>query len=93
MLILIILLLLPKTKKLYIPVVICQQKTMKSYRNFLAKDLKDGLIGMNLKQNVKIKMQQTNTDILNQILLVLIDYLLLNQDAKSKRFIKLEDLI
>ena len=67
---------------------------MKSYRNFLAKDLKDGLIGMNLKQNVKIKMQQTNTDILsNQILLVLIDYLLLNQDAKSKRFIKLEDLI
>ena len=94
MLILIILLLLPKTKKLYIPVVICQQKTMKSYRNFLAKDLKDGLIGMNLKQNVKIKMQQTNTDILsNQILLVLIDYLLLNQDAKSKRFTKLEDLI
>ena len=49
---------------------------------------------MNLKQNVKIKIRQTNIDIFsNQILFELIDYLLINQDANSKRFIKLEDTI
>ena len=49
---------------------------------------------MSLKQNVKIKIRQTNIDIFsNQILFELIDYLLINQDVNSKRFIKLEGTI
>ena len=42
----------------------------------LAKDLKDQLIGINIKQKVRIKLQQMNIDIFsNQILLELIDCL------------------
>ena len=49
---------------------------------------------MSLKQNVKIKIRQTNIDIFSdQILFELIDYLLINQDVNSKRFIKLEGTI
>ena len=36
-------------------------KTFKYYQNFLAKDLKD--IGMNIKQRVRVKIQQMSTDI------------------------------
>ena len=46
-----------------------QQTTTKNYLTFLAKDLKDQCIGLNIKQKVRIKIQQTIIDIfLNQIL-------------------------
>ena len=38
-----------------------QQRTIKNYQNVLAKDLKDWCIGMNIKQKVKINIQQTST--------------------------------
>ena len=41
-----------------------QQKTTKNYWNFLVKDLEDQCIGMNTKQKVRIKTQETITDIL-----------------------------
>ena len=48
----------------------------KNYQNFLAADFKDDFIGMNLKQKVRLKIQQMNVNIFsNQILLKLIDYL------------------
>ena len=47
-----------------------QQEKIKNYENISAKDLKDQLIGMNIKQKVRIKIQQMDTDIFfNQILL------------------------
>ena len=53
-----------------------QQETIRNYQNVLVKDLKDQFIGMNIKQKVKIKMQQISIDIFsNQILLELINYL------------------
>ena len=53
-----------------------QQRTIKNHQNFLAKDLKDQFIGMNIKQKVRIKIQQMNIDISwNQILLDSIDCL------------------
>ena len=39
-----------------------QQETIKNYQNVLAKDFKDQFIGMNIKQKVKIKIQQMNSD-------------------------------
>ena len=48
----------------------------KNYQNFLAKDLKDQFIGMNIKQKVRIKIQKVSLDIFsNQIFLESIDYL------------------
>ena len=45
------------------------QETIKNYPKFLAKDLKDQFIGMNMKQK-EIKMRQMNLDIFsNQTLL------------------------
>ena len=38
-----------KNTKLYVPFVTYQQKTIKYYQNFLAEDLKDHCIGMNMK--------------------------------------------
>ena len=65
-----------KDTKLYVPVVTVQQKTIENYQNFLAMDLKDQFIGMNIKQKVIIKIQQMHIDIFsNQILLESIDYL------------------
>ena len=40
-----------------------QQKTIKNYKNFIAKDLKDQCIGMNIQQKVRTKMWQANKDI------------------------------
>ena len=49
---------------------------MKNYQNLLANDLKDQLIGMNIKQIMRIKIQQMNIDVLsNLILLESTDYL------------------
>ena len=48
----------------------------KNYQNFLAADFKDDFIGMNLKQKVRLKIQQMNVNIFsNQTLLKLIGYL------------------
>ena len=53
---------------------IYRQKILKNYRNFLAKDLKDQLIEMNIKQNARMKIQQMNRDIfLNQVLFELMN--------------------
>ena len=51
--------------------IICpQQKTIKNYQNFLAEDLKDQFIGINIKQKVRINILQMNIDIsMNQTLL------------------------
>ena len=43
-----------------------QQKIIKNYQNLLAKDLKDQFIGINIKQKVRIKIQQMNIDIGNK---------------------------
>ena len=57
-------------------VTVYQEETIKNYQNFSVKDLKDQFIGMNIKQKVRINIQQMNLGILlNQILLELIDYL------------------
>ena len=67
-----------KDAKLYVPVVTLsdQRETIKNYKNFLAEDQKDQFIAMNIKQKVRIKLQEMKLDIfLNQTLLELIDYL------------------
>ena len=62
-----------KDTKFYVAVVISSNK---NYQNFLVKDLKDQFIGMNIKQKVRIKIQQMNIDIFSsQILLESIDHL------------------
>ena len=40
-----------------------QQKAIKNYENFLVKDLKGLHIGMNIKQKVRMKIQQMSIDI------------------------------
>ena len=37
-----------------------QQKIVKNYQNFLVKDLKGQFIGINIKQEVRIKILQNN---------------------------------
>ena len=50
------------------------QEAIKNYQNVLVKNFKDQFITMNIKQNMRTKIQQMNTDIfLNQILLESID--------------------
>ena len=51
--------------------------------------MNDQFIEMNIRQKVRIKIQQMNIDtFLNQILIKLIDYVLVysNQDNNAKRF-------
>ena len=65
-----------KDAKSYVPVVTLWAKDNQNHK-FLAKDLKDQFIGMNIKQKMRIKIQQMNINIfLIQILLELINYLL-----------------
>ena len=65
-----------KGTKLYVPIVTLSAKYNKNYQKFSAKDLKDQFFGMNIKQKVIIKIQQTSLDFfLNQILLESIGYL------------------
>ena len=40
-----------------------RQKAIKNYQNFLARDVKDHLSGMNIKRYVRIKIQQISIDI------------------------------
>ena len=52
------------------------QKITKKYQNFLAKDLKDQAIGIDIRQKVRIKTRQMSTDVFsNQILKELTDCL------------------
>ena len=56
-----------------------QQETIKNYKHFLVKDLKDWFIGMNIKidNQMIIKLQLVNLDFfLNHNFLEPIDYLL-----------------
>ena len=63
-LILILSFLLSKTQNYMFLPSLYQQNTIKNYQNFLAKNLKDRYIQMNIKQKVRIKTQQMSTDIL-----------------------------
>ena len=59
-----------KVTKLYAPVGILLEKTIKNFQSFFAKNLKDQFIGVNIKQKLIMKVQQINIDIFsNQILL------------------------
>ena len=64
MLILILSFLPSKTQNYMFLSSLYQQNTIKNYQNFLAKNLKDRYIQMNIKQKVRMKTQQTSTDIL-----------------------------
>ena len=92
----IILFLLLKTQNYAFLLQLYQQETIKNYQNFFVKDLKDQFIGMNIKQKVIIKIQQTNLDFfLNQILLESIDYLFQFFQIKMLllKYLKLKDII
>ena len=53
-----------------------RQKITKKYQNFLAKDLKDQAIGIDIKRKVRIKTGQMSTDVFSyQILQELTDCL------------------
>ena len=72
----IILYLLSKTTKSYVPVVTLSARDNQKLSKLLSKGFEDQFIGMNIKQNVKIKMQQMSIYIfLNQVFLESIDYL------------------
>ena len=62
-LILIILFLLSQTQNYTFLSSLQQQKSIKNHQNFLAKDLKDQNIGMNIKEKIRIKTRQINIDI------------------------------
>ena len=54
-----------KDTKLQVPVVALSAKDNQNYQNFLTKNLKDQIIGVNIKQKVRIKLQQISIDILS----------------------------
>ena len=57
-----ILFLLSETQNYVILSPLYQQKTTKNYHNFLSKNLKDQLIGMNIKEKLRMKIEQMNID-------------------------------
>ena len=68
-----------------------QQKAIKNYQNFIAKDLKHQFIGINIKHAERIKIQQTSIDIfLNHTLYQLTNRLCVliysNKDDNAKRY-------
>ena len=68
---------------------------IKNYQNFLLKGFKHYCIGMNLKQKVGIKIQQTSIDIFsNQPLYELTNYLFLfiQTEIKMKKGVKPEGI-
>ena len=54
-----------KDTKVYVLLSLYQQETTKNYQN-LPKDLKDQFTGMNIKQKVRLKIQQMNIDIFSK---------------------------
>ena len=63
MLILIIVFLILKLQNDIFLLSLYQQKIIKSCKKLLTKDLKGHFICMNMKQKVRIKIQQINTDV------------------------------
>ena len=64
-----------KDIKFYVPVVTLLVKCNKKLSRLLRKRFKNPCIGMNIKQKVRIKIQQVNVDIVSsEILLGSIDY-------------------
>ena len=55
--------LLSKTQNYLLLSSLYQQKAIKNYENFLVKDLKDLYIGMNIKQKLRMIIQQMSIDI------------------------------
>ena len=85
-----------KDAKVYVSVVTLSATQNKKRSNFLAKHLKDQFIWMNMKQKVRIKIQQINKDTFsNQILLEVIDYLFYFKQIKIPilKELRLEDII
>ena len=74
-----------------------RQETIKNFQNYLEKDFKDQFIGMKIKEELRIKIQQQNIHIVswNQILLELTDYLLqfIQIEMIALEDLKLEDII
>ena len=65
-----------KDTELYVPIVTYLQKTIKNYQNFLAIDLKDQFIKMNMQEKVRIKILQLDLGVFsNHVLLESIYYL------------------
>ena len=54
---------LSKTQNCLLLLSLYEQKAIKNYENFLVKDLKDLYIGINIKQNLRMKIQQMSIDI------------------------------
>ena len=52
-----------KTQNCLLLLSLYEQKAIKNYENFLVKDLKDLYIGINIKQNLRMKIQQMSIDI------------------------------
>ena len=93
MLILITLFLLLKNQNYMFLMSLYRQEKIKNYQNVLVIDLKDKFIGMNIKQEVRIKIQHMSRDILSN-LLKLIDYLFqLFQIKMILKELKLEHII
>ena len=69
---------------------IAKKKKNEKDQKFLAKDLKDPCIRMNVKQKEKIKIQETNIDIFFESNFVGVNRLFVslcsNYDANTKRF-------
>ena len=58
-----------KDTQLYAPVVTLSARDNRKLSDFLVKELKEQFLGMNIKQKVRLKQQQTSLDIFsNQIL-------------------------
>ena len=55
--------LLSKTQNYMLPQSLYLQKTIKDYHKFLAQELKDQLIRMDIKRKVRIKIQQMSIDV------------------------------
>ena len=76
-----------KDTKLYVHIVTLSTKD--NYLDFLTKDLKSQCIGMNIKQKVKLKIQQFTRYFLESVFLGVNRLFILvysNQDFKFKRF-------
>ena len=68
---------------------LCQQKAIRNHQNFLAKDLKDQCIGINIKQKVKTKIRheyryflESNFERVNRFFVLIYS----NQGDNAKRF-------
>ena len=68
-----------------------QQKTIKIYQNFSARNLKDQCIRTNIKQKVRIKLQETSIDIFfNQALYEFYDQTIYADVKRYKEIRKLQ---